>query len=171
MIKRTGFGGGCHWCTEAIFSALKGVVSVHQGWIASDSENKSFSEGVIVDYDTERISLNVLIAVHLHTHSSTASHSMREKYRSAVYIFNEEDAQLAKEAIHVLQTDFDKLIITQVLPYADFTLNREDSLNYYFSDPERPFCENYINPKLKLLLNQFSDVTDTRKLQHLQNPD
>lgn len=170
MIKKTGFGGGCHWCTEAVFSALKGVVSVQQGWIASNLENSSFSEGVIVEYDTDTITMDVLIAVHLHTHSSTALHSMRNKYRSAVYTFSDDDAQQAKNAIQVLQTDFNSAIITVVLPYARFRLNREDSLNYYFSDPERPFCENYINPKLKLLLSQFSDVTDKGKLQHLQTP-
>lgn len=170
MIKKTGFGGGCHWCTEAVFSALKGVVSVQQGWIASYSENSSFSEAVIVEYDTEQISPHVLIAVHLHTHSSTAVHSMRHKYRSAVYTFQDEDIPKVKAAINALQNDFDKPVITQVLPFGDFKLNREDSLNYYFSDPERPFCENYINPKLKMLLSQFSDVTDKVKLQHLQNP-
>jgi len=169
MIRKTGFGGGCHWCTEAVFSALKGVVSVQQGWIASDSKNSSFSEGVIVEYDTDNITQDVLIAVHLYTHSSTALHSMRDKYRSAVYTFNEADTNQAKEAIANLQADFDVPIITAVLPYADFKLNREDSLNYYFSDPERPFCENYINPKLKLLLKQFMDITDTGKLQHLQD--
>ena len=167
MVKKAGFGGGCHWCTEAVFSSLKGIASVQQGWIASDGENTSFSEGVIVEYDTNHISLEVLIAVHLHTHSCTALHSMRDKYRSAVYAFNQEDATLAAEAIATLQNDFDETIITKVLPYADFTLNREDSLNYYYSDPERPFCENYINPKLKLLLKQFTDVADINKLKHL----
>lgn len=171
MIKRIGFGGSCHWCTEAVFSVLKGVVSVQQGWIASDSENSTLSEGVLVDFDTDVITLHVLIAVHLHTHSSTALHSMRGKYRSAVYTFNEADTNEAKEAIANLQADFEEPIITAVLPYADFKLNREDSLNYYFSNPERPFCENYINPKLKLLLARFSDFTDTGKLQHLQNPE
>lgn len=171
MIKKAGFGGGCHWCTEAVFSALNGVVLVLQGWIASDSENSSFSEAVIVEYDPDKIALNVLIAVHLHTHSSTALHSMRGKYRSAVYAFNQEDIVESKSAIASLQADFDMPIITAVLPFTDFKLNREDSLNYYFSDPERPFCENYINPKLKLLLSLFSEVTDKRKLQHLQNPE
>ncbi len=167
MVKKTGFGGGCHWCTEAVFSSLKGVLSVQQGWIASNGENTSFSEGVIVEYDTAIITLNILIAVHLHTHSSTSQHSMRGKYRSAVYTFNQEDATLAAVAIRTLQNEFDETIITNVLPYADFTLNREDSLNYYYSDPERPFCENYIDPKLKLLLKQFTDVADVNKLKHL----
>lgn len=167
MIKKAGFGGGCHWCTEAVFSALKGVTLVEQGWIASDDESTDFSEGVIVTYDTTEITLDVLIAIHLYTHSSTAYHSMRGKYRSAVYTFDEVDVVPAQQAIVNLQKDFENNIITKVLPFCNFKLNREDSLNYYFSDPERPFCENYINPKLKLLLQKFSGVTRTDKLKHL----
>jgi peptide-methionine (S)-S-oxide reductase len=66
---------------------------------------------------------------------------MRGKYRSAIYTFNDEDAAVSVAALRSLQNDFDKPVITQVLPYADFTINREESLNYYFSDPERPFAK------------------------------
>jgi len=169
MIKKAGFGGGCHWCTEAIFSALKGIISVEQGWIASDGDNTAFSEGVIVTYIADEISLEVLIAVHLYTHSSTSFHSMRGKYRSAVYTFDIDDVTPAQTAIENLQKEFNDPIVTKVLPFCDFTLNREDSLNYYFSDPKRPFCENYINPKLKLLLRQFSASVQKDKLDHLTN--
>ncbi|MFP9098351.1 peptide-methionine (S)-S-oxide reductase [Flavobacterium sp. RHBU_24] len=157
MIKKAGFGGGCHWCTEAVFLSLKGVVKVEQGWISSVGESADFSEGVLVEFNTEVISFEVLIAIHLHTHSSTALHSMRGKYRSAIYTFNEDDAAEAKAAITALQAEFDRTIITQVLPFADFKLNKEEQLNYYFTDPNRPFCENYINPKLQLLRDKFSN--------------
>jgi peptide-methionine (S)-S-oxide reductase len=167
MIKIAGFGGGCHWCTEAVFSALKGVLAVRQGWLASEDDKTFFSEGVIVEYNDDIITLDVLTAVHLYTHSSTANHSMRTKYRSAVYVFLNEDIAVAKAAIKQLQKDFDRPLITKVVTYGDFKLNREDSLNYYFSDPERPFCKSYIDPKLQLLLKQFSDVTDADKLSHL----
>jgi len=169
MINKTGFGGGCHWCTEAVFSSVKGVVSVAQGWIASQDNNASFSEGVIVEYDSNIINLKVLIEIHLHTHSSTAQHSMRDKYRSAVYIFQGDDIPHVKLIIKNLQPDFDKPLITEVLRYAEFKLNRQESLDYYFTDPERPFCENYINPKLKLLMKQFSNVIEGSKLIHLQD--
>jgi peptide-methionine (S)-S-oxide reductase len=49
MVSKIGFGGSCHWCTEAIFLSLKGVTAVKQGWIASDGQNSTFSEAVIVD--------------------------------------------------------------------------------------------------------------------------
>ena len=167
-IKKAGFGGGCHWCTEAVFASLKGVLSVAQGWIASNGENNSFSEGVVIEYDTQVISLQTLIAVHLYTHSATSLHSMRGKYRSAVYTFNDEDAVAANTAIAELQSEFEDTIITKVLPFGEFTLNKEEQLNYYYSDTERPFCETYINPKLRLILNQFTDAADENKLHHLK---
>ena len=169
MIKTAGFGGGCHWCTEAVFASLNGVTSVQQGWIASDGENTAFSEGVIVAFDTTKISFDILIAVHLYTHSATSQHAMRGKYLSAIYTFSDDDILVAQQAIALLQNDFDAPLITKVLRYCDFKINREESLDYYFNDPGRPFCETYINPKLRLIREQFSDVANHDKLSHLKN--
>lgn len=150
-----GFGGGCHWCTEAVFASLKGVVSVRQGWIASDGDNSALSEGVLVDYDPSRIGLDVLIEIHLRTHASTSLHSMRGKFRSAVYTFNAEDSDQAAGILENLRGDFDGLI-TQVLPFYTFEPSRDELLDYYGKDPQRPFCKRYIDPKLALLRDRFS---------------
>ncbi len=168
MVSKIGFGGSCHWCTEAIFLSLKGVKKVDQGWIASDGEYESFNEAVIVEFDTKVISLHELIAVHLYTHSCTVNHSMRGKYRSAIYTFREGQEQVAQSAVSDLQPEFQKPIITKVIPYKRFRINKDDYLNYYYSDPAKPFCRNIINPKLKILLNRFSKNVDPEKLKHLQ---
>lgn len=52
-----GFGGGCHWCTEAMFQILIGIDNVKQGWIASDGANTAFSEAIVVTYDPNLIDL------------------------------------------------------------------------------------------------------------------
>ncbi len=153
---KVGFGGSCHWCTEAIFQTLIGVTEVEQGWIGSNVPLDNFSEAVIVHFDSDKIDLKTLIRVHLHTHSCTAEHSMRSKYRSAVYTFSEQHMKDAKAVIAVLQNDFEKSIITQVLPYQKFKRNQEDYLNYYYSNPDKPFCRSYINPKLNKLVKKFS---------------
>jgi peptide-methionine (S)-S-oxide reductase len=168
MFKRAGFGGGCHWCTEAVFSSLKGVQSVQQGWIASTGADTSLSEGVIVTFDDGLISFATLIAIHLYTHSSTSEHPMRGKYRSAVYTFDECGEQAAHAAIEAVQAEFNEAIITKVLPYQSFTLSRKELLDYYFNDPQKPFCELYINPKLKLIMERFSTAANHDKLKHLQ---
>jgi peptide-methionine (S)-S-oxide reductase len=155
-MQKIGFGGSCHWCTEAIFRSLKGIVAVEQGWISSNGENIIPSEAVIVTYDENEISLQILIAIHLHTHSCTAVHSMRDKYRSAVYAFNDQQAAEAQTAINGLQAEFEQPIITRVLPFRTFRLNEETYLDYYYTDPSRPFCQNIVNPKLKELIKRFS---------------
>ena len=78
-LEKIGFGGGCHWCTEAYFQSLKGVEKVEQGWISSSAPDDAFSEAVIVYYNPAVIPLNILIAVHLHTHASTKNHSFLKK--------------------------------------------------------------------------------------------
>lgn len=169
MIKEAGFGGGCHWCTEAVFSSLNGVLTVKQGWIASTGDDSSFSEGVVITYDEDIISLSTLIEVHLYTHSSTSQHSMRDKYRSAVYYFNDSDREVGEATLKALQADFDAPLITKVLPYDAFTMSREELLDYYYNDPKKPFCELYINPKLKLIMERFSKVANYNKLKHLKH--
>jgi peptide-methionine (S)-S-oxide reductase len=154
-MHKIGFGGSCHWCTEAIFQSLKGVNKVQQGWIASDGYADYFSEAVIVHYDVECISLQTLIAIHLYTHSCTADHSMRSKYRSSVYTFNEEQIAIARQTIQSLQPEFEQQIVTTILPFKEFKLNQEQYLNYYYSNPDKPFCLNIVNPKLKLLRSRF----------------
>ena len=166
-LHTIGLGGSCHWCTEAVFQSLNGVEKVEQGWIASEGSYDVFSEAVIVHYDPQIISLHDLIEIHLHTHSCTSNHSMRKKYRSAVYYFTEEQQSEATVILKYLQTDFSRPIITQILPYKSFTLNEAIWLNYYFSDIRKPFCENIINPKLQLLLARFSAKLNAQKLQHL----
>ena len=164
---KIGFGGGCHWCTEAVFQSLVGVSKVEQGYVSSEDENNSFSEAVIVHFDAEIISLQTLIEVHLLTHNSTSNHSMRPKYRSAVYIFSEKQKEEASLAICEFREEQDKLFITEVLAFSEFKPSREQITNYYYKNPEKPFCKSFIEPKLKLLLAQFSSETDTNKVSHL----
>lgn len=149
-MTKVGFGGSCHWCTEAIFQSLVGVREVLQGWIDG-------SEAVIVGFDEKDISLATLIEIHLATHSCTSAHSMRRKYRSAVY--TNELGEMAQGIIDDLQKDYEQPIITRVLPLGEFRLNEPRYLNYYYSDPQKPFCENIVKPKLQVLLERFGKYT------------
>jgi len=163
-METVGFGGSCHWCTEAIFLSVKGVTDVKQGWISSLADATEFSEAILLRYNAEIISLKQLIEIHLHTHSCTSNHAMREKYRSAVYVTDEEQIGDVQKIISHLQPDFEQPIITRALKMNEFKLNKAEYLNYYYSDPSRGFCENIINPKLKLLLDKFSTLADKDKI-------
>jgi peptide-methionine (S)-S-oxide reductase len=163
--QKIGLGGGCHWCTEAVFQSLLGVEDVAQGFVASDENHSSFSEAVIVDFNPEMISLGTLIEIHLYTHKSTSAHSMRSKYRSAVYYFNEEQQETIDQILQQLQNHVKEKIITKALPFRNFQESEARFQNYYYSNPEKPFCETHINPKLSLLLKQFSNVVNKEKIK------
>lgn len=155
-LQKIGLGGGCHWCTEAVFQSLKGVCKVEQGFIASTGAHTSFSEAVIVHFSEDAIGLSDIIAIHLHTHNSTSQHSMRNKYRSAVYVFAEAEVDHISNMLESLQKDFHKKLITQVLPFGAFKASDSQFHDYYITDPDRPFCKTHIAPKLQMLKTKFS---------------
>lgn len=148
---RIGFGGGCHWCTEAVFGYFKGVKKVQQGWIASVEEHMAYSEAVLVDYEPEEISLEILVEAHLSTHSSQSAHSMRDKYRSAIYVFDEQQAEEVKSAMDAYQRKSGNELVTKVLRFGNFKLNNAEFLQYYKTRPDAPFCKLHIAPKLERL--------------------
>lgn len=162
--KKIGFGGGCHWCTEGVFNSILGVSKVEQGWISSILPHDSFSEAIIVHFDIGKIDLHTLISIHLHTHSSTANHSLREKYRSAIYYFNDEQKLEVEKALKLIQEEFQLPIITKTIPFVSFKLNTETYLDYLYTRPQGLFCESSIYPKLKTLLERFGKHVNKQKL-------
>tara|TARA_R110001606_G_scaffold245828_2_gene393838 strand:- start:178 stop:687 length:510 start_codon:yes stop_codon:yes gene_type:complete len=161
---RIAFGGGCHWCTEAVYKSLKGIISVEQGFVASEGEESSFSEAVIVHYEPNEISLEDLILIHLYTHNSTSDHSMRKKYRSAIYTFEPLDGERSVMALQKFQENFRNSFVTKVLPFKEFEISDKAFQNYYYKNPYKPFCKTHIAPKIELLLLKFADKVDHIKV-------
>lgn len=153
---KIGLGGGCHWCTEAVFQALRGVTSVAQGFVRSDPPHDSWSEAVDVTFDPGEISLPTLIEVHLRTHASNSEHKFRVKYRSAIYVHDAAQRAAVEAALANLQKHFQAPLVTMVLPHRGFKASDARFHNYYANGPERPFCQRYIDPKLDLLRRQFA---------------
>ena len=162
--SKIGLGGGCHWCTEGVFSSLNGIKRVKQGWIASSGDNSKYSEAIEVYFEPDVISLADLIEIHLHTHASTANHSMRGKYRSAIYSYDDSQFKQATEIVNQLKADFTAELITQVYPFKNFKENKSELQNYFYTNPDRPFCQTYIQPKIRLLLTRFNTRVDINKV-------
>ncbi|TXD46896.1 peptide-methionine (S)-S-oxide reductase [Polaribacter sp. IC073] len=158
-LTKIALGGGCHWCTEAVFQTLIGVENVKQGWISSTEKNTAFSEAVIVHFNIEKIDLKTLIEIHLLTHKSTSNHSMRTKYRSAIYYFSHQQKEKSLQIIAKLQGKFKEKIITKVIEFKGFKPSTAAFQNYYQSNPSKPFCKKYINPKLKFILSEYSEYS------------
>lgn len=162
--SKIGLGGGCHWCTEGVFASLRGILDVQQGWIAPKHQADDYSEAIQVLFDPSIIGLHDIINIHLHTHAATSQHSMRLKYRSAVYAYDEQQFQQAQNSLCSLAYEFDSPIITQVHYFDHFKSNKAEFLDYFYTSPDRPFCQTYIHPKLKLLLKEFKAHLNIEKL-------
>ncbi len=153
---RLGFGGGCHWCTEAIFAALRGVTTVEQGFIRSDPPDDSWSEAVHITFDPAQIDAETLIEIHLRTHASTSNHKMRGKYRSAIYVHSDDDVAEIGHILDRLQTGFADPLVTRVLPFRGFRASDPRFQNYHQKNAGGPFCTRYIDPKLDQLRSRFA---------------
>ena len=149
MTQTVGFGGGCHWCTEAVFEAIAGVTQVEQGWITSLPPDEAESEAVRVQFDPATIDLRALIRVHLRTHASTSNHALRARYRSAVYTMSPAQQEQVTRLLAELQAEFDAALVTRALPLTGFRLSPPRYQHYYARRPEAPFCRRHIAPKLK----------------------
>ncbi|MDF3412917.1 peptide methionine sulfoxide reductase [Sulfitobacter sp. M57] len=155
---RIGFGGGCHWCTEAVFQSLRGLSQVRQGFVLSDPPDDTWSEAVEVEFDPDRITLKDLVTVHLATHASASDHKMRGKYRSAVYVQDSDGQTFVGELIAALSIEVDTPFVTRALIHRGFKPSDVRFHDYYKSGPEKPFCQTYIDPKLAKLRRKFSGL-------------
>ncbi len=157
---RIGLGGGCHWCTEAVFDGLRGVARVEQGFIRASAPDDSWSEAIIAHFTPDLIPLETLIEVHLRTHASTSNHKMRGKYRSAVYAMDPGDIPRLKGILRALQPGFATPLVTRVLGFRGFKASEDRFQNYHRKNAGGPFCTRYIDPKLDLLRREYAALVD-----------
>ena len=113
---------------------------------------------MVVSFDPAAIGLATLAEVHLRTHSATRARSPRGKYRSAIYVFEVGQRIEAEKAIAQFAAETDKAVHTLVLPFKGFKASDERYQNYYRTDPSRPFCQRYIDPKLDFIRKHFSEI-------------
>jgi len=155
-METVGFGGGCHWCTEGVFQIFQGVSEVDQGFLQSTAPNDSWAEGVIVRFDPDIIPLEILLEVHLRTHTANSGYSPNGRYRSAVYVQDAEQHHRTATAISGLMDAVETAERTKVLTLVGFKSSEQRYRNYYRTDPTRPFCRRYIDPKLAMIRRAFA---------------
>jgi len=165
MTETIYLGGGCFWCTEAIFQSLRGVTSVTSGYAGGTIPYPSYeqvcqgetghAEVIKIDFDTEVISLTDLLDVFFELHDPTSidrqGADVGSQYRSLVIY----TAEMQKE---VIQEAKDKIpgAVTEIKPFVNFYPAENYHQNYYSSDPQKPYCQLIISPKLTKLRQKFS---------------
>ncbi len=164
-IKEAYFGGGCFWCTEAVFKNLKGVISVEPGYCGGSVANPSYeqvssgdtghAETIKIVFDAEILPYERLLDVFFHTHDPTSlnrqGNDIGTQYRSVVFYVDEAQKKTTEEYINKLgaQGEFPKSIVTEVVPYETFYPAEDYHRDYFAHHPDEPYCQLVINPKLQ----------------------
>lgn len=172
-IQKATLGGGCFWCTEAIFQTLKGVQSVISGYTGGKVENPTYAqicngdtghaEVVEVMYDADVVSFNELLLIFFKTHDATTlncqGNDTGTQYRSVIFYHPAEQKQQAEAMIERLTNEqvFDHPIVTEITPACKFYKAEDYHQNYFNNNTIKPYCTFIIQPKLNKLSRQFTD--------------
>lgn len=154
------FGGGCFWCTEAIFQRVEGVVTVTSGYAGGTKENPTYeevssgstghAEVLQVDYDPEKIDFNNLLKIFFGTHDykslNKQGSDVGTQYRSIILYTNEPQREMIIDFMRNLEG-----AVTEVKPIDKFYKAEDYHQNFYDSNPEVPYCKLVIAPKLDKL--------------------
>ncbi|MBD1558182.1 peptide-methionine (S)-S-oxide reductase MsrA [Vibrio sp. S9_S30] len=156
------FGGGCFWCTEALFQQVRGVQSVTSGYSGGHTKNPAYrevcngttghAEVVQIEFDSDEVSFADLVDIHLTTHNPTTPNRQGAdrgtQYRSIILTHDDEQEATARAVITTLSPEFEHPIVTEIVPYEQFYKAEEKHQNYYRAHPEGRYCQMVISPKL-----------------------
>ena len=165
------FGGGCFWCTEAVFLSLKGVESVISGYAGGRIENPSYeqicngdtehAEVIQINFDDQQIDFKQLLDVFFATHDPTTlnrqGNDVGTQYRSVIYFENAEQQQQASDYIDSLKAD-GLNIVTELSLVPTFYPAEDYHQNFYARNPSQGYCNFAIPPKLMKLRSKFNDL-------------
>ncbi len=157
-------GGGCFWCTEAIFKRLKGVVSVISGYAGGKMENPSYqdvssgttnhAEAIQIEFEDSIISFEKILEVFFATHDPTTLNrqgaDIGTQYRSVIFYHDNKQKEIAEKS---KQSSF----VTQILPFEKFYKAEDYHQNFYERNKDYPYCQIVINPKIQKLLKEFKN--------------
>jgi peptide-methionine (S)-S-oxide reductase len=168
------FGGGCFWCTEAVFKMLKGVSSVLPGYSGGTVPNPTYeqvcsgstghAECTKVEYDPTQINYNYLLTVFFGSHDPTTLNrqgaDVGTQYRSVIFYTTPEQKQIAENFIKEINNSSSegKPVVTEVLPLDVFYEAENYHKDYYERNKNEAYCELVINPKLEKVVKNFGEL-------------
>jgi peptide-methionine (S)-S-oxide reductase len=168
------FGGGCFWCTEAIFQMLKGVSKVESGYAGGKTESPSYeavssgntghAEVIRVTYDPAVITYEDLLTVFFGSHDPTTPNrqgaDVGEQYRSVILYSSEEEKQTAERVAKEIQESLKDgtRVVTQILPLEEFFPAEGYHQNYFKDNTSAPYCQIVIEPKIEKVKKRFAEL-------------
>jgi len=158
-------GGGCFWCTEAVFEQIDGIMSVISGYAGGQTKNPTYkdictgktghAEVIKIHFDPQVVSFSQILEIFGNAHDPTTLNrqgaDVGTQYRSTIMFYDEKqkkEAELWKEKLTSKLVDS---VVTEIVPAPKFYPAEEYHQDYYAKNPEQGYCSFVIRPKLKKL--------------------
>ncbi|MDA1232889.1 MAG: peptide-methionine (S)-S-oxide reductase MsrA [Planctomycetota bacterium] len=168
------FGGGCFWCTEAVFLKLKGVEKVVSGYAGGSVKNPTYeqvctgltghAEVIRIEYNQDEIKFEQLLDVFFHTHDPTTKNrqggDVGTQYRSSVFFNDDEEKESTKKVIAELDKsgDFEDPIVTTLEEMKIFYPAEDYHQNYFAQNPGNSYCRAVVGPKVAKFMKRYKDM-------------
>ncbi|MDB5187528.1 MAG: msrA [Candidatus Kaiserbacteria bacterium] len=177
VLESAVFGGGCFWCTEAVFTMLKGVTKVMPGYTGGQIENPTYDqvcsgktghvEVVHITYDPSIVPYKTLLTIFFGSHDPTTpnrqGNDVGTQYRSVVFYTTPEQKAEAEQFISDINASAHEgdPIVTTVEPLGKFYEAEDYHQNYFARNKGASYCQIVINPKLQHVVEEFGALLKT----------
>ncbi|TAF47154.1 MAG: peptide-methionine (S)-S-oxide reductase [Sphingobacteriales bacterium] len=170
-LQKATFGGGCFWCTEAIFTAVNGVTKVTSGYMGGQNPHPTYeqvcsgktghAEVIQIEFNESKVSFANLLLIFFKTHNPTTLNRQGgdtgTQYRSVVFYHSQQQKLETEEMIQNLSIEqiFENTIVTQICPASTFYIAESYHQNYFVNHRNQPYCMAVIEPKLIKFVSNF----------------
>ncbi len=167
-------GGGCFWCTEAVFLELKGVTKVESGYSGGTVANPSYeqvcagetghAEVVQITYDPEVVSYRQLLQIFFTVHDPTTpdrqGNDVGSQYRSVIFYHDEEQKRVAERVIREINESkiWERTAVTELVPFEVFYKAEEHHQEYFRRNSWQPYCQAVVAPKVAKFRKRYFDM-------------
>ncbi len=165
-------GGGCFWCTEAIFQKVIGIEKIVSGYTGGKAPGRptyrevcsgltGHAEVVQITFDPEVLSYHDLLVIFMTTHDPTTLNrqgaDVGTQYRSVIYYHDKDQHTTALDVLKEVADSFDRPLVTEISALETFYEAEEYHQNYYRNNPSQGYCNYVISPKLSKLRKLHAD--------------
>ncbi len=170
ILKTITLGGGCFWCTEAVYLRVRGVTAVESGYCNGHvvaptyeqvcSGTTGHAEVVRLTYDPQQISLREILEIFFVIHDPTTlnrqGNDVGTQYRSGVYVEDDADAALAREVIKEVAANADSRVVTEVSRLDNYSRAEAYHQRYFENHPDAGYCAFVVAPKVRKFEQTFA---------------
>ena len=164
-------GGGCFWCTEAVFVRVKGVLDVESGYCNGHTANPTYTqvcagdtghnEVVRLTYDPSVISLRELLEIFFVIHDPTTlnrqGNDAGTQYRSGIYWSDEADRVVAQQVLDDVNAELAGRVVTELQALANYSAAEDYHQDYFEQHPNQGYCAFVVAPKVQKFVQTFAD--------------